>query len=50
MKPEERLRIALDLIDLGWRFLLRLPVEEAERRLELAREPWNPPAPAEREP
>ena len=43
MRPEERLRIGLDLTDLAWRFLLRLSVEEAQRRLDLAREPWNPP-------
>jgi hypothetical protein len=43
MSPAERLRIALDLTDLAWQFLLRLPAEERERRLAIAREPWNPP-------
>jgi hypothetical protein len=45
MKPEERLKIGLDLTDSAWRFLLRLPPAEIQRRLELARGPWNPPAP-----
>jgi len=48
MKPVERLRIGLDLTDLAWRFLLRLPPEEIQRRLDLAREPWNPPPPSGR--
>jgi hypothetical protein len=43
MAPADRLRIALDLTDLAWRFLMRLPPEERERRLALSREPWNPP-------
>jgi hypothetical protein len=41
MKPEERLKIGLDLTDAGWRFLLRLPPEEIQRRLDLGRQPWN---------
>ena len=45
MSPAERLAIALDLMDLGWLYLLRLSPEERERRLELSREPWNPPHP-----
>lgn len=43
MTPEERLRIGLDLTDMAWRFLERLPAEEAQRRLDLSRQPWNPP-------
>ena len=43
MTPAERLKIGLDLTDLAWRFLLRLPPAEIQRRLELARAPWNPP-------
>jgi hypothetical protein len=43
MKPEERLKIGLDLTDAGWRFLLRLPAEEVQRRLDLGRQPWNVP-------
>ncbi len=43
MSPEDRLRIGLDLTDLAWRFLMLLPREEAQRRLELAREAWDPP-------
>jgi hypothetical protein len=45
MKPAERLRIGLDLTDLAWRFLLRLRPQEMQRRLDLARQPWNPPRP-----
>lgn len=46
MTPDERARIAVDLMDLGWRFLLALPAEEAQRRLDLSRrDPWNPPEP-----
>jgi hypothetical protein len=41
MKPEERLRIGLDLTDSAWLFLLRLPAEERQRRLDLGREPWK---------
>lgn len=48
MEPAERLKIGLDLTDLAWRFLLRLPPEEIQRRLDLAREPWNPPPSPER--
>jgi hypothetical protein len=44
MTPAERLRIGLDLMDFGWGFLLALPPEERQRRLDLARQPWNPPA------
>jgi hypothetical protein len=47
MTPAERLRIALHLRAIGWRFLLRLSKEEAQRRLDCAREPWNPPRPSE---
>jgi hypothetical protein len=43
MSPAERARIGVDLTDLAWRFLLRLSAEESQRRLDLAREPWNTP-------
>lgn len=44
MTPDERARIWADLTDLGWRFLMALPPEEAQRRLDLARQQrWNPP-------
>ena len=43
MTPAERLKIGLDLTELSWRFLVRLPPEEAQRRLDLGRVPWNPP-------
>ena len=44
MTPAQRLMVGLDLPDLAWRFLLRHPAEEIQKRLDLAREPWNPPA------
>jgi len=48
MTPDERAAIGVDLTDLGWHFLMRLPAEEAQRRLDLARRvPWNPPRPRE---
>ncbi len=43
MTPSERVRIGLDLTDVAWRFLSTLPPLEAQRRLDLGREPWNPP-------
>ena len=45
MKPEERLKIGLDLMEFGWLFLMRLEPRERQRRLDLRREPWNPPEP-----
>ncbi len=48
MTPAQRLEIGLGLMDLVWGFLVHLPVEERQRRLKLARRPWNlPPAPME---
>jgi len=49
MKPEDRLRIGLDLTELAWKFLVRLPPEEAQRRLDLSRQPWSAPNTAEPE-
>jgi hypothetical protein len=44
MSPEERVRIGLDLADLGWQFLLTLTPEERQRRMDLVKaRPWNPP-------
>jgi hypothetical protein len=43
MTPEDRLRIGIDLTELAWKFLLRLPPEEAQRRLDLSRQPWSSP-------
>jgi hypothetical protein len=43
MTPAERLRLGLDLMNFAWRFLDRLPIEERQRRLDLARRPWRPP-------
>lgn len=47
LTPAERVLIGLDLTDLAWRFLATLSPEEEQRRLDLAREPWNPPPPSE---
>lgn len=41
MSPADRLRIGLELMDMAWLFLQHLPPEEAQRRLDLAREPWR---------
>lgn len=43
MTPAERLKLSLDLMDLGFAFLYRLPPEEIQRRLDLSRQPWNLP-------
>ena len=43
MTPDERARIGLGLTDLAWRFLMTLPPEERQRRLDSTRERWNPP-------
>ena len=37
MSPEERWEITSELMELAWRDLLRLPPEERERRLAIAR-------------
>jgi hypothetical protein len=43
MTPEQRFEIADDLTRLAWDCLMLLPPEERQRRLDLARQPWNPP-------
>jgi hypothetical protein len=44
MTPDQRARITVDLMELGWSFLRALSPQEAQRRLDLARRtPWNPP-------
>jgi len=43
LSAAQRLRLGLDLTDVAWRFLASLPPAEAQRRLELGREPWDPP-------
>ncbi len=48
ISPGDRLRMTLDLMDLGWAFLFLNPPQEIERRLRLARRPWNPPQALER--
>jgi len=48
MTPGERIEMGLQLLQQAWDFLARLPKEEAQRRLDLAKKPWNlPPAPME---
>ncbi|MFY9346004.1 MAG: hypothetical protein WAT39_26170 [Planctomycetota bacterium] len=43
MTPAERLAMGMALLDQAWGFLMHLPVAERQRRLDLARPPWNPP-------
>ncbi len=45
LRPGDRARMGIEATQLAWRFLLRLPPEERQRRLDRAREPWNPPKP-----
>jgi hypothetical protein len=48
MTAAERLRIGLDLMNYGWKFLERLPPEERARQWKLAQSEWNePPDPME---
>jgi hypothetical protein len=44
MTPAERLEIALELADIGWRYFATLPPEEEQRRLKIAHGgPWRVP-------
>jgi hypothetical protein len=43
LSPSDRVRMGLDATRLAWRFLRNLTPEECQRRLDRAREPWNPP-------
>jgi hypothetical protein len=43
MTPAERLALGMALLEMAWGFLMHLPPEERQRRLRLARPPWNPP-------
>jgi hypothetical protein len=43
LSPSDRARMGLDATALAWRVLLTLTPEERQRRLDRAREPWNPP-------
>ena len=45
LTPSERARMGLEATSLAWRFLRTLTPEERQRRLDRAREPWNPPKP-----
>lgn len=44
LTPSERARMGIEATRLAWRFLRALTPEERQRRLDRAREPWNPPA------
>lgn len=48
LTPSDRARMGLDATRLAWRFLRNLTPEERQRRLDRAREPWNPPVSARR--
>jgi hypothetical protein len=43
LTPGDRARMGIEATQLAWRFLLRLTPAERQRRLDRAREPWNPP-------
>jgi hypothetical protein len=43
LTPGQRVVMGIEATRAAWRFLLRLPPAERQRRLDLAREPWNPP-------
>jgi len=44
LSPSDRARMGLEATALAWRVLLTLTPEERQRRLDRAREPWNPPS------
>jgi hypothetical protein len=46
LTPGDRARMGIEATRLAWRFLVRLTPEERQRRLDRAREPWDPPRPA----
>jgi hypothetical protein len=48
LSPGDRARMGLEATQLAWRFLRNLTPEERQRRLDRAREPWNPPDPPSR--
>jgi len=43
MTPGERIEMGLGLLRLAWAFWADLPKQEIQRRLDLAKRPWNPP-------
>ena len=43
MTPAERIEMGLGLLRLAWDFMANLPPAEIQRRLDLAKRPWNPP-------
>ncbi len=48
LTPGQRILMGIDATRTAWRFLMTLPPAERQRRLDLAREPWNPPKPVEK--
>ena len=51
LTPGQRAVMGIEATRVAWRFLMQLPPAERQRRLDLAREPWNPPRrPDERNP
>lgn len=48
LTPSDRARMGIDTTCLAWRFLRNLTPEEQQRRLDRAREPWDPPVPDRR--
>ncbi len=43
MTPAQRIEMGLGLLRLAWAFLANLPAAEVQRRLDLSKQPWNPP-------
>jgi hypothetical protein len=48
LTPSDRARMGIEATRLAWRFLRVLTPEERQRRLDRAREAWNPPLPVPR--
>jgi len=48
LTPGQRAVMGIEATRVAWRFLLQLPPAERQRRLDLAREPWNPPRPPDK--
>jgi hypothetical protein len=43
LTPGDRARMGIEATQLAWRFLLQATPADRQRRLDRAREPWNPP-------
>jgi hypothetical protein len=50
LTPGQRARMGVETTRIAWRFLARLTPAERQRRLDRAREPWNVPRTARKDP